>query len=115
MSGSATGGMTACPLAARVLASSDWRATEFGKLYEFGSLGDGTNVCTPTTSPLLSTSGIPMHPVLVTTMKRAAPGLADAVHFTGGWLAHEEAVAAAAPSTAKASADSAKRQWFTEK
>src|SRR5947209_5127642 len=94
MSASTTGGITDAPLAARRLASSDCSATELGSVYELGSLTGGTNVCTPTTSPLFMTSGtIEQSPVIDTSLKRAAPGLADAVHFTGGSLPHEAAIA----------------------
>jgi hypothetical protein len=54
-----------------------------------------------------------MQPLLVTTAKRAAPGFAEAVHFTGGWLAHEEAIVVIAPSVANTSAGNVKRMYFT--
>jgi hypothetical protein len=54
-----------------------------------------------------------MQPELVTTAKRAAPGLADAVHFTGGWLAHEEAIVVIAPNMANTSAGNVKRMYLT--
>src|SRR3989442_15970876 len=111
MFASTTGGVTEAPFAARLLASSDWSATEFGFVYVSGSLTDGTYVWTPTTSPLLSTSGMPMQPVLDTTVNRAAPGLADAVHFTGGWLPQEEAIDASPAIVASTTAGTRKRLW----
>src|ERR671926_1688392 len=100
---STTGGSTDSPFATRLLASSDWSATEFGKVYVFGSLTDGTYVCTPITSPAFAMLGgitIAHSGLIDCSLNRVAPGLLDAVHLTGGCDAHDAAIAAIAASNA---------------
>jgi hypothetical protein len=46
-------------------------------------------------------------------LNRAAPGLADAVHFTGGWLPHEVGTPAIAPSMAARTAGCQRRFVYT--
>ena len=116
MFASTTGGVAVAPLSARMLASSDCRATELGKVYVLGSLTGGTYVYTPTTSPLFWTRGvIEQSPVIEpgTSVNRAAPGLAEAVHLTGGWSAQEAAIEATAVRMANARGSWVMRLWFT--